>query len=331
MHLSFNSLIAQERAKKLLKKSFHREKMSHAYLFRGPAGVGKKRCALTFAAYINCLSPVDQDVCGNCSSCIKFRSGNHPDLLLIQPEGIHVKINQVRELKHRLTYPPFEAMHRVVLFEDIHNTMCRKEVANSLLKTLEEPPENTILILTADEAGDILATIVSRCQVIPFHALPYDLVSKALMFKNEISEENAATLAAVAEGSLGRAKLLLKKNLLSFRREIVERLLRLSKGRPESVEIVFNLAETAAKLKENLYELLDLIKVWLRDLILLATGASESMIISRDLFPFMEAAQKRWNLKELSDRLTLIDKAGKQLDRNCNRALVCEALFFGLL
>lgn len=331
MYLNFNSLIAQERAKKLLKKSLHREKMSHAYLFRGPAGVGKKRCALTFAAYANCLSPVDQDVCGNCSSCVKFRSGNHPDLLLIQPEGVHIKIRQVRELKRRLTYPPFEAKHRMVLFEDIHNTMRRKEVANSLLKTLEEPPENTVLILTADEAGEILSTIISRCQVIPFYALPYDLVSKALNSKNKISDEEAATLTAVAEGSLGRARLLLKKDLLSFRREIVERFLKLSKGRPESVEIVLNMADRAAKLKENLYELLDLIKVWLRDLILLETGASESMLISRDLFSFMDAARKRWSLKELSDKLILVDKAGKQLGRNCNRALVCEVLFFGLL
>ena len=97
----------------------------------------------------------------------------------IEPQGTAVKIDQIRQLKKTLTYPPFEARFRVVLIKDIHLTMRRKEVTNSLLKTLEEPPAGNVFILTGDEAGDILPTILSRCQVVPFYSLPYESVTQA--------------------------------------------------------------------------------------------------------------------------------------------------------
>ena len=328
-HLSFKNLLGQDRAKDLLWKSFARNKMSHAYLFRGPGGVGKKRAALTLAAYVNCHQPTDQDLCGDCPSCRKFLSGSHPDLLVIQPDGAMIKINQIRELKHALTFPPYEARYRVVVLEDVH-TM-RREAANSMLKTLEEPPANNILILTADEAGELLPTIVSRCQTITFHALPYDTVAQALVSETDIPAATAATLAAVAEGSLGRARLLKEMELLAFRQEIIENLLRLTPGQAEAVAIILQLAERAAELKENVTELFSLLKIWFRDLLLAAAGAPEALIISQDLLPDLQAAIDRWQISELFDKLTMIDRAERELARNCNRTLVCEVLFLGLI
>lgn len=328
MITNFADIIGQGKAKEILKRSVSSEKMSHAYLFRGPAGVGKKTMAHTFAALINCLSPGQHDVCGKCIACMKFRSGSHPDFMRIEPEGAAIKIKQIRDLKHALTFPPYEAKYRVVLLVDVH-TM-RREAANSMLKTLEEPPENTILILTGDEANEILPTIISRCQVVPFFALPYNQVAETLAIEEEISNENAATLAAISEGSLGRARLLHQKELLQARQNIVDKLLSHSPDQPETVEVVLELAESTAKLKEDLNELLDLLKVWFRDLILHVSGAPD-FVINRDLFPSFQTAAQRWNLQQLSDKLQLLSTAKKQLDRNCNKSLVCEVLFFGLL
>lgn len=326
--LSFTSIIGQEKAKELLTRSVSRAKMSHAYLFRGPAGVGKKRTALAFAASINCSAPHAHSACGSCPSCHKFLSGNHPDFHVIRPEGAAIKISQVRELKHTLTFPPFEAACRVALLTDIH-TM-RREAANSLLKTLEEPPENTLLLLTGDEANDILPTITSRCQVIPFFNLPYDRVAERLIADGNTSAEEAATLAAVSEGSLGRARTLKEKGLLAMRQELVNQLVRHRAGQPEAVEVVFDFADRAAKLKEDLDELLELLKIWLKDLVLLASGIPDR-IINQDLAPTYDAVTGRWNLEQLSAKLRAINRAQQQLDRNCNRALVCEVLFFALL
>ncbi|MCB2184349.1 MAG: DNA polymerase III subunit delta' [Desulfobulbaceae bacterium] len=329
MLTSMHSVIGQDKAKNFLKTSFSRGKSSHAYLFRGPAGVGKKTCANAFTALINCLSPVDGDVCGHCSSCLKYNSGNHPDFLEIKPQGTAIKIDQIRELKKTLTYPPFEARFRVVLMQDIHMTMRRKEATNSLLKTLEEPPPNTLFILTGDETGDILPTILSRCQIIAFYPLPYELVTQALM-NEDIDEATASTLSGIAEGSLGRARLLHKEGLLPLRQEIIEKLIELRPGQPESVATIFELAEKSANLKENLEELLDLLTIWIRDLMLVHHNMSDR-IISRDLQSFIPAASRKWEKEILTEKLQLIDQARRQLLRNCNRTLVSEVLFFGLL
>jgi len=327
--LLFSNIIGQDKAKELLRRSASQSRLSHAYLFRGPSGVGKKTTAHAFAGLINCHSPKNFDEpCGVCPSCKKFRSGNHPDFMKVEADGAAIKIDQIRKLKHALTFPPFEAEHRVVLLADVH-TM-RREAANSLLKTLEEPPSNTILILTGDEASEILPTIVSRCQVVPFHVLPYDKISEALMAENELTPDHAFTLAAVAEGSLGRARLLLKRDLLRVRQEIIAQLLQFSHDQAESVEVVLALAENAAKLKEDLEELLELLRLWVKDLILQLSGISEKTI-NYDLAQHLQDAANRWSLQQLSDKLHLIQTAKSQLARNCNRALVCEVLFFGLL
>jgi len=326
---TFNNLIGQERAQKLLCRSIANNRVAHAYLFRGPEGVGKKRTALTFAAFINCQSPDGNDVCGRCRSCRKFHSGNHPDLHVIRPDGAMIKIDQIRQLRQILSFPPLEADFRVVVIEDVH--AMRREAANSLLKTLEEPPPDNLLILTADQASEVLPTIVSRCQIIPFSFLPYEQVTRTLMSEDGLAEETAYVLAAISEGSLGQARILADRQLLDCRRQIVEKLLSLSPRQPDAAAAVFQLAEIAAGLKEQLPDLFDLLRIWLRDLMYLTAGGAESHIISRDLATSLPAARERWSLGELSDKLQFIGQAEKRLLRNCNRALVCEVLFLSMI
>lgn len=327
--LRFASLIGHDKPKVLLQEAVARNKIAHAYLFRGPEGVGKKKAALTLAAYLNCKTPQDNDACGSCASCRKYSSGNHPDLIMVEPDGAAIKIGQVRELKHQLTFPPLEAKVRVVILEDIH-TM-RREAANSLLKTLEEPAPGNMLILTADLKGDILPTILSRCQIIPFGPLDHGDMAQILMQEDEMDESAAFTLAAVSEGSLGRAKFLLLENLLALRQEVIEELLVGQPDQAESVSRVFRLSDKTAALKENVNEFLALLRLWYRDLILIAAGGPESSIANKDLTLQLQAASGRWNISQLQEKLQSLEKAEKQLHRNCSRALVLETLFFDLI
>lgn len=327
--LRFASLLGHEKPKALLREAVAKNKMGHAYLFRGPDGVGKKRTALTLAAYINCKSPLDGDSCGRCTTCRKYFSGNHPDLILVEPDGAAIKIGQIRELKHQLTFPPLEAKVRVIVLEDIH-TM-RREAANSLLKTLEEPAPGNLLILTADLAGDVLPTILSRCQIISFGSLDHKDMAQVLMQENDMEESLAFTLAAVAEGSLGRAKLLWQEGLLSLRQEVVEGLLLGQQNQAETIAQVFRLSEKGAALKENASELLALIRLWYRDLVLVAAGGPEASIANKDLALFLPAAAQLWSLRQLQQKLQRLDLAERQLLRNCSRTLVLETLFFDLI
>ena len=308
--LQFKLLLGHQKAKSLLQEAIAKKKLGHAYLFRGPDGVGKKRAALTLAATLNCKNPMDHDACGRCSSCRKYGSFNHPDLLLISPEGAAIKIGQVRELKRQLAFPPLEAETRVIILEDVHSM--RREAANSLLKTLEEPAPNNLLILT-------------------FGPLNHDEMARVLMQENELDETEALALAAVAEGSLGRAKMLLEENLLSLRQEIIELFLFSQNDPAETVPQVMRLSEKCAALKENTYELLALLRLWFRDLVLIAAGAPETSAANKDLSSCLHAAKTRWSISQLHQRFRLIDRAEKQLLRNCSRTLVLETLFFGLI
>ncbi|MBU0673254.1 MAG: DNA polymerase III subunit delta' [Proteobacteria bacterium] len=324
-----NDVIGQDKAKRLLRQATAHQRLSHAYLFRGPSGVGRKTLARAFGVYLNCLAPTpDQDGCGQCRSCRKFASSNHPDLLTIEPDGAGIKINQIRELKHQLGFPPFESTWRVVLITDV-NTM-RREAANSLLKTLEEPPPHNLLILIGDEGSTILPTITSRCQIIPCRGLPQQLVAEKLRREDNIPPEMAATLAAITGGSPGQARIMAAGGLLGVRRNLITTLLPLKTEHPETPGIIFELAERCAALKDDLPDLLDLVKIWFHELDLAAKGVGDRLL-SHDLLDQMEAGCHRWIGHGYPARLRLLEEAKKQLARNCNRALVCEVLFFNLL
>jgi DNA polymerase-3 subunit delta' len=318
----------QERAWEILSRAWVGGKISHAYLFKGPAGVGKKGMALTFAALLNCREGQSTS-CGKCPSCKKLATGNHPDFIEILPDGAMVKIDQIRELKRKLAYPPLEAKVRVVFIADIHAVMRRAEVANSLLKTLEEPPADTIFILTVDEAAEVLPTIISRCQVVPFYSLPFEVIQQRLLQKG-VDPEDAHTIAIVSEGSLSRAEALADGDLLILRRQVVKELSRLKINQPESVTIVLGLAASCAKLT-HLADFLDLMQLWIRDLMVLGVNGPESVVLNRDLATIYADSRGRWNLSELSDKLALIDTAKKELVYNCKKTAVCEVLFFGFL
>jgi DNA polymerase-3 subunit delta' len=321
-------VLGQEKAKRLLRRAVRGGRLAHAYLLRGPAGVGKKSLARAFGNYLNCLNPLPEgDACRHCTSCRKLLSGNHPDRLLIEPDGAAIKINQIRELKRALTFPPLEATYRVIIITEVQSM--RREAANSLLKLLEEPPPGNLLFLTGDTAGEILPTILSRCQQLPLTPLPLDLVTRELS-RDGIPPTTAATLAGLADGSLGRARTLSGQEFLELRREVLGRLLSTRPNRPETAETIFSLAERTAALSELLPEFLGLLRLWFRDLLLLHHRQPQR-IINLDLGELLEQGAGRWPPARLAETFKLLTRAEQQLARNCNRTLVCEVLYFALL
>jgi DNA polymerase-3 subunit delta' len=315
----FTQLLGQEKAKRLLSSSLMAGRVPHAYIFKGPEGVGKRLFARGVAAAVNCRDTKRLGACGVCSSCKKFRSMNHPDFLVVSPDRGVIKIDQIRQLTKELSYPPYESAMRVVVLEDIQ-TM-RREAANSLLKTLEEPPENNLLILTAEASQEILATLTSRCQVVPFSRLSIaDTV--AILVRQGIDREAARLLARLSEGSPGKALLFQKTEMIALWRKLVSFLSDPAVEPDRDVGELLHLAETMAALKEELSSLLGLLKIWIRDLLL---GDEKDNGAAQDGNPV-----KSWNSNELFAKLQAIDRAERELSRNCNRNLVCEVLLFKL-
>lgn len=215
--IGFDEIKGQRKAVEMLQKSFSSGHISHAYLFHGPYGVGKMKAALIFARLINCENPRDGGPCGLCSSCRKISSGNHPDVLVIKPDGASVKIGQMRLLQEKASYLCYEGKIKVIIIDDAH--LLTTEAANSLLKILEEPPALTVFVLLTRDTKNLPVTILSRCCPIPFSFLEDETIAGILAAKglgNNLP-------FGLAQGSAGRAIELLEKPVYTkLYREIAE-------------------------------------------------------------------------------------------------------------
>ena len=212
----FDDIIGQDRPLRLLATLLHKGSIPHALLFTGIAGVGKFRSAMAFAMACNCthqshphpsIRPAGpgSDLlqaarpCGQCISCRKIESGNHPDILIVQPSGAFIKIDQIRSLCDTLAMKPYEAKTRVVILTRAESM--NASAGNALLKVLEEPPPQTILILTAVEKSDLLPTIVSRCQHVRFNPIPSQVLEQALVTTHGLDPQEARILSAASKNT----------------------------------------------------------------------------------------------------------------------------------
>ncbi len=151
--------------RKIILKSLKEDKLSHAYLFLGPETPQKRNLLLELSRLLLCEN-IDEDVapCGRCIHCLKSKKLSHPDFFVIEPDGVFIKIDQIRNLQEQIIFPPLEAKRRICLI--LRSKDLNESAANALLKTLEEPPENTHIFLSAPSTKALLPTIVSRCQVV---------------------------------------------------------------------------------------------------------------------------------------------------------------------
>ncbi|HZT53825.1 MAG TPA: DNA polymerase III subunit, partial [Gaiellaceae bacterium] len=202
----FETVPEQPEAKRLLAAAL-RDGPAHAYLFHGPAGVGKRELARRFAAAL-------------LGDPARVERGSHPDLYVLEPLGEQIRIDDVRELRRDLHLRPFEAERRVYLVfgADALNA----EAADALLKDLEEPPPYAVLVLVAERLGPLPETIRSRCQLVPFRRLSERAVREAVRARApELADEEATALARAARGRLGRALRLLDPAVARRRGELI--------------------------------------------------------------------------------------------------------------
>ncbi len=320
--MAFSAILGQTKALTLLRRALTSGRLAHAYLFPGPVGVVKTTVALDLAAVLLCRAPQGVHPCGRCPGCLKFRSGNHPDFERIRPDGAAIKIDQIRELKKALTFAPFESRQRIVVLEEVH-TM-RREASNSLLKVLEEPPADNVLLLLGDAAGSILDTIVSRCQVVPFAPLPLQLAAEVIRtHRPDLDEASSLALAGLADGCPGRALAMETGGVLTLYGRIVEAALSRGDSSAQRVERALALAVDLAEMREGLAALLALLRIFFKNIMAAQAGVPVS--------PEAVQARERWNLTQLSAKMAAIDLAEQALAGNCNRGLISEVLLLDLL
>lgn len=222
------------------------ERPAHAYLFFGPRGVGKAETAKVFAAALNC-----PQACGTCSSCRAVLNHTHTDFHYIAPEGSRTILrDQVMDLLHALNLKQQSGQYKVAVIDDAQ--FLGPEAGNALLKTLEEPPGNVVFILVADDAGQVLPTIASRCQRVRFGALGAETVHDILVSQHGIEPAQAHLAARLACGMVGEAIDMADSGLLDFRSDLTSVLLAESRGVKARVQLAVKIVGAAKKRAEKL-------------------------------------------------------------------------------
>ena len=321
-------ILGHDWAVQTLAEHILRKKVRHAYLFTGPQGVGRRTLALRFAQALNCTQTKNPaQPCGVCRACTLIERMQHPDLVVVQSEqpGAQLKIDQVRELQHALSLAPYEALYRVAIclrFEEANpHTM------NALLKTLEEPPAQVIILLTASNEELLLPTISSRCEIIRLRPLSIEQTSQGLQNLWDLPVEQASLLAHISGGRPGYARFLsLEPAALEQRRTALDNLSNLlSATRVERFYFVEkNYKDTAA--------IHVLLQVWLsfwRDVLITTTQAKIS-IQNFDREPEIQYLAQSFGMSKAKSMIDTLDRTISLLEKNVNPRLALEVLMLDL-
>lgn len=329
--LAWQTVSGHDWAVHVLRSAIVHERVGHAYLFSGPEQVGKTTLARLFAQALNCADPQPTArPCGQCRACRLIAQDRHPDVIRLDPEVSgrgkpNIKIEAIRQLQQALQLSPYEGRYKIAILRRFD--AANPNAANAFLKTLEEPPERVVLLLTALEAEALLETIRSRCRVLTLRPLPGPAIEQLLRQQWQADATQAHLLAHLAQGRPGRAISALRSpDWLATRQTQLGLLQQALHGRRVAR---FQLAAQLAAQPESLPDLLVTWVSWWRDALLLANSAPESALTHIDLAAELQALVRRWPPATPRRCLQQTQTALWQLEHNANTLLVLENLFLG--
>jgi DNA polymerase-3 subunit delta' len=308
-----------------------RGRLAHAYLFTGLSGVGKRRFADELAKALLCeTSPEGRlEACDQCSACAQVEADTHPDFVVAsRPEdSLEVPIEVVRDLCRSFALKSARGRGKVAILDDADDL--NDAAANCFLKTLEEPPPRSLLLLIGTSAERQLPTIVSRCQVVHFRPLSEQLVAELLQTQGMEDASLIARLARLSEGSLGQAQALADPALWDFRRTLLHGLIQ---PQPDSValaqawmQFVEEAGKEAAVQRRRAALVLRLLLGFFRDALCLRLGGTPKLVEPEDQRLLQELAQ-RADPERLFQLLERCLDGDMQIDRRVQLVLILEAL-----
>src|SRR6266566_3420911 len=326
------NIVGHEHAIDRLRRTLAARQVRHAYLFTGPEHIGKSLLAHRFAQTLLCTGGADPrvaplDPCNTCLSCRKVTHGNHPDLHIISraPDKQFILIEQVRALQSDSARKTLEGRRNVFIIQGAHEM--NVQAANCLLKTLEEPEPDVVLLLTVPDPGLLLPTILSRVQQVSMHLLNSSQIKTALEQRWEVESEEATLIAALAAGRMGWAVQAVEdEDLLAERKAQLEALTKLPMvSKVQRFEIAQRISTDADKARA----VLELWLLWWRDMVLAANKCLD-LTVNVDMRNILKQQAARVGTVEAERMVRAILSTMEALDQNVNTRTALEVLMLDL-
>lgn len=312
---------------KMFKNSIEKDRLAHAYLFEGMKGTGKREASMLLAKSRFCLEPLDGYVpCETCSNCKRINSGNHPDVHILEPDGLSIKKSQIQSLQEEFSKTGVESKRK--LYVIVHADRMTVNAANSLLKFLEEPHAETTAVLITEQSQQMLPTILSRCQTISFKPLsPAEMIQQ---LKNNGVDPAQAPLLAQITNNLDEALQYSSDDWFVQAQKIVLKLYEVVKKNP--LEAMVALQEDwflHFKEKEQIDRGLDLLLLIFKDLLYIQLGKLDQVVHLNERNRLEQFALQS-STKRLTEQMTAVLEAKRKLQANMNPQLLMEQLVLKL-
>jgi len=306
--MSFKDIVGQDKPVSILQNALAKNRLAHAYLFYGHSGVGKVLTALNFAKAVNCLNRPDAgvDCCDECVSCKKIDAGNHMDVSVVKllKDKSHILIEQIRQLQSQVNLRPYEAKYKVFIIQDAE--CANDEAQSALLKTLEEPPVKSIIILTTSNPEALLTTIISRCQSAKFYPLNVDSSLDILVKRFALDKDAAFFLAHIAQSGLVDISKYAKPNVLENKNKIIADFNSFLNN--PGVELSFLKAQP-----EEIPWILSVLLWWYRDMLIFKETGKPELLANKDRLKDLSEYSKSLSVLRLGDIISSIMKTSQIL------------------
>ena len=319
----FSDIIGHDMIKEHFKKAIEAQKVSHAYILTGEAGMGRKSLANAFALTLLCEKGKSEP-CMECHACKQVLSGNHPDLIFVTHEKpASIGVDDIRkQINDTIMIRPYSSYYKIYIVDEAEKMTAQAQ--NALLKTMEEPPAYAVILLLTTNQEAFLPTILSRCVQLKLKPLQDFVVKQYLVESIGVTEAKADVYAAFARGNLGKAIHLAESE--DFK-EMYEEILHLVKHLKEMN--ISELLDYIKKLKDDsldIYECLDLIQLWYRDVLMFKTTKDINLLIFKNEYGTINEMSQKSSYEGLDRIIKAVDKAKIRLDANVNMELAMELM-----
>lgn len=322
---NFNDIVGHSSIKEHLQTAISMGKLSHAYIFSGEEGSGKRMTAEIFAAALMCQG--EERPCGMCMSCMQAESHNHPDIIYVTHEKSKIGVDEIRvQLVDDVLIKPFSSEHKVYIVDDAERMT--EQAQNALLKTLEEPPEYAVIILLTTNTGAFLQTILSRCVTLQFKPLENRLISEYLMKNERLPDYYANICANFSSGCLGKA--IKYANNAEFEKVKSDVLGVVRNIDQSSFDELLEAVSLYSEKREQLDDYLDLMHMWFRDVLMFKATQDVNRLVFTDEMMNIRKLASRYSFEGLGRISEAFYRVRDRLNANVSFDTAMQMLLMSL-